>query len=81
MARKTYIGDYDMPKDIEATAHAFYEAVKNSGFDSGDISICPALNSETVFLFKWTDEGIESVKTEFRDGRWRQFVFGGDGGE
>lgn len=77
MTRKYYINDYSMPAEIEKAALAFSEALKHNGFDSGNVSACPPLGSVEVHLYTWQDSDIDSAHVELRDGRWREYEFGG----
>ena len=72
MAHKVYLGEFAMPHEIEAAAHAFYEAIRKSGYDSANIDVCPGLNSCHMRLTKFKKgEGIDPTQTELADGKWQ----------
>ena len=71
-ARKVYFGEYDMPHEIEAAAHAFYEAVRKCGYFTASVDVCPDQNSCGVHLS--TRDGCsitESIKAELHEGKWQ----------
>ena len=72
MTRKVYLGEYAMPHEIEVTAHAFYEAIKNCGYNSGGVDACPELESCNVRVATFHDEGVESTSTELCGGKWQR---------
>lgn len=69
---KVYLGEFDMPHEIEVAAHAFYEAIRKSGYDSANIDVCPDLHSCNVRLTKFKKGGdIDPTQTELADGKWQ----------
>lgn len=71
MARKFHFGAFDMPREIEAAARAFYDAVRDCGYNSGCVDVCPDLDSLSVRISAFHDEGVDATITEYVDGTWQ----------
>lgn len=70
---KVYLGEFDMPHEIEAAAHAFYEAVRKCGYFTGNVDVCPSLNSCGVRLTITSNGEIkDAINAELNDGEWKR---------
>ena len=73
-ARKVYFGEYDMPHEIEAAAHALYEAVQKCGYFTCSVDFCPSLNACGVRLtVKGNGKIKETINTELHECEWQRF--------
>jgi hypothetical protein len=68
--RKNYLGEFPMPKEINAAAQAFAEAVKDCGYDFAILDTANgALGSALLSSF---DTG-NKYHVEHVDGRWKRY--------
>lgn len=69
---KVFLEEFDMPREIEAAAHMFYEALRKSGYNSGSVDACPDLEETKVSLSVFLDGGgVDFTPTQLHEGRWR----------
>jgi hypothetical protein len=72
MCEKHYIGEFDMPEDMENAIAALEVAVKRNGYASAYVDISRAQASH-VHLFKDAGSDLEEKLIEPHGDGWREF--------
>jgi len=76
MARKEYIGTFEMPSDLEKAAFEWCKALRRNGYNVGSTYSVNGL-VESVHFYKWgDDEPSDDILLEYgADGKWHRYVW------